>query len=317
VYAADDQGGARLWVWNISAGTAVAGPRLHAIPTDLAFSYATSSGWVSATVPGDRGVSHAVVLSSVDADAGSQALGRGEFVAWLANGGYLTVASTMGLAGCKHELLVRTSRLTTGFTGRSLDTVVCGRLTMLGRDLTRPYVTIERHGTASVYRVNFHTLVPVLHGYRGLSVSLNGDLLVRSSHGPGELLYYYPSGQPAPPVAITRLGRPLIADRVLGWNNDASAVYVLGSIGDVHGVFRITTAPEVEPRAPALVVRTDANDVSASPTPFGDVYVAIDGDVTFFDEGAPQPLTRPPGAPPVQGPILWTSTLPYSRPVAG
>jgi hypothetical protein len=317
VYAADDGGAARLWVWNVAAGTVEPGPSLQAIPTDLSFSYAMSSGWLSATVPGRDGISHAVVLRSLDSTAVPEGLGRGGFVTWLANGGYLTIASTMAAGGCKHHVLVRTSRMSTGFTGRSLDTVVCGRLTTLGRDLTRPYVTIERHGTATVYFVNYHTLVPVLRGYRALSVSLNGDLLVRRPHGPGDLLYDYPSGQHVPPTPIVRLGRPLIEDRVLSWSGDATAVYVLGSIGDVPGVYRITISPEVEPRAPTLIVRTDAEDVSASPTPFGDVYVAIGGDVTFFADGSPQPLTRPPGAPPVQGPLLWTSTLPYSRSGAG
>ena len=315
VYAAQDGQAARLWVWNVAAGTAAPGPALQAIPTDLLFSYAVSSGWVSATVPGRGGVvSRAVVLHSLDAGAVPQSLGRAEFVTWLANGGYLTVATTMAHgSGCEHHLLVRTSKLSTGFTGRSFDAEVCGTPTTLGRDLTRPYVTIEHHHAASVYRVNYRTLVPVLRGYRTLSVSLNGDLLVRSPRGRGDLLYDYPSGDSASPIAITDEGRPLIADRVLGWNGDASAVYVLGSIGRVHGVFRITTAPEVEPHAPVLVLPTDARDVSASPTPFGDVYVSTDGDVTFVDDGAPHPLPRPSDAPPVRGPLLWTSTLPYSK----
>jgi hypothetical protein len=313
VYASDEDGAARLWVWNIAGGTVARGPTLSAIPTDMQFSYAVSSGWLSATVPERHGSSRAVVLHSFEADAAGEVLGRGEFVTWLANGGYLTVASSMPAGGCEHQLFVRTSRLSTGFTGRSFDGVVCGRPTMLGRDLTRPYVTIERRGTASVYRVNYRTLVPVLRGYRALSVSLNGDLLVRRPVGAGELFYDYPSAGAGAPVAITRLGRPLIAERVLGWTTDASAVYVFGSIGDVRGVYRITIAPEVEPRAPTLVVRTDAHAVSASPSPFGDVYVAIDGEVSFFGDGAGHALTRPVGAPPVEGPLLWTSTLPYSR----
>jgi hypothetical protein len=313
VYAARDADAARLWVWNIAAGTAAPGPEVNAIPTDIAFSYAVSSGWISATVPGDDGLSHAVVLHSLDPSAVGQVLGRGDFVTWLSNGGYLTVGSARAVGGCRHHLIVRTSKMSTAFTGRSLNVTVCGRPTMLGRDLTRPYVTVERHGTASVYMANYRSLIPVLHGYRALSVSLNGDLLVRSPEGSGALLYDYPSGGAASPVGITRLGRPLIAERVLGWSNDANAAYVLGSIGRARGVFRITIAPRVEPHAPDLIVRTDAQEVSASPTPFGDVYVATDGEVTFFAGGTPQPLARPTGAPPVEGPMLWTSTLPYSR----
>jgi hypothetical protein len=91
----------------------------------------------------------------------------------------------------------------------------------------------------------------------------------------------------------------------------------LGSIGDVRGIFRIAVSPQVEPRAPALVLRTDAHDVSISTTPAGDVYASADGEVTFVQDGAPHPLVRPIGAPPVTGPLLWISTLPYSPSVRG
>jgi hypothetical protein len=316
VYAAEDDGGPRLWVWNVSAGTATPGPRLRGMPTDLSFSFSRDIGWLSATVPGARGSSRAVVLRTLDPAAVPRPLGSGALVAWQSSGGYVTLANTPAGTRCRRHLAIDTTKITPDLRSKTAYFDVCGRPTMLGRDLTRPYVTMEQHGDAAVYRIGSHGLVPVLRRYRALSVSLNGDLFVQRP-GSRALSYFYPSSQAPPPVPITRGGIPLLADRVLGWTGDGSEVTVLGTLGEIRGVFRITVSPEVEARSPALLLRTDARDVSASATETHDVFISTDGEVTFVEDGVAQPVTRPAGAPPVRGPLLWISTLPYSPSVAG
>jgi hypothetical protein len=316
VYAAEDDGGPRLWVWNVSSGTATPGPRLRAMPSDLSFSFARNVGWVSATLPASHGSSRAVVLRSLDTSETPLPVGRGDLVAWLPSGGFVTLAETPPRTICRRHLAIDTATITTDLVSKTRYLDACGHPTMLGRDLTSPYVTMEHDGAASVYRVGSRRLVPLLRGYRALSVSLNGDLLVQRP-GSSTLLYYYPSSDASPPARIARDGEPLRAERVLGWSGDADEVYVLGSIGDTRGVFAITVSPQVEQRSPTLVARTDARDVSASPTESHDVFVSADGEVTLVEGTGSAPLLRPPGAPPVTGPLLWIPTLPYSPAVAG
>jgi hypothetical protein len=315
VYASPARSGhgsaVRLWVWNLSASTAAAGPLLDRMPSDLEFSYTPTSGAVTATVPETPRRSGAFIVRSLDEDASAERLAIGNLVAWLPSNGYLSIVRTEARGGCHRTLTIDSENIETGIRRPSAATVVCGEATTLGRDLTGPYVTIEHEGRAAIFRSS-GTFVPVLRGYRSLSVSLNGDLLVQRP-GDRRLLYYYPSSEIGRPTPIGRDGRPLEVDRVLAWNGDGSAVSVLGAIGRRRGVYLVTVSPTVEARSPVLLLRTGAADVSASPTPTGDMYVAADGKVWFVDDGVPRRLIRPAGAPPPRSPMLWISTLPYSR----
>ena len=318
VYAAEDDGGSpRLWVWNLSTSTATPGPPLRAMPIDLLFSYTASSGWVNVTTPTPSGLSQGSVLRALDPSAILDPLGRGQLVAWLSSGGYLSVGTSLPAGGCHARVQIVSSNIATDVRKRSLDTDVCGRMTSLGRDLTQPYFTLEHDGRASIYRVTEDGMVPVLRGYRALSVSLNGDLLVERPGSPGSLYYDYPSPTGKRPARIGDPGTPLYARRVLGWSGDATSAYVLGAMGGIRGIYRIAVSPVVEPRSPDLVLATDATDVSVSTTPTGGFYALTDGTVTLVANGSVRPLSRPDGVPTPVGPLLWISTLPYSRSVAG
>jgi hypothetical protein len=318
VYAAeDDAGSPRLWVWNLSTSTASPGPPLRAMPTDLLFSYTASSGWVNVTTPTPSGLLQASVLRTLDPSAILDPLGRGQLVAWLSSGGYLSVGTSAHVGGCHTHVQIESSNIATDVRKRSLDVVVCGRLTSLGRDLTQPYLTLEHDGRATISRVTSDGMVPVLLGYRALSVSLNGDLLVERPGSPGSLYYDYPSPTGKAPARIGDPGTPLHARRVLGWSGDATSAYVLGSMGGVRGIYRIPVSPVVEPRSPELVLATDATDVSVSTKPTGDFYTSTDGTVSLVANGSARALSRPDGVPAPVGPLLWISTLPYSPSVAG
>ena len=318
VYAAeDDAGSPRLWVWNLSTSTATPGPPLRAMPTDLLFSYTASSGWVNVTTPTPSGLSQASVLRALDPSAILDPLGRGQLVAWLSSGGYLSVGTSIPAGGCHARVQIVSSNIATDVRKRSLDVPVCGRMTSLGRDLTQPYFTLEHDGRATVYRVTEDGMGSVLLGYRALSVSLNGDLLVERPRSPGSLYYDYPSPTGKPPVRVGDPGAPLHARRVLGWSSDATSAYVLGTMGGIRGIFRIAVSPVVEPRSPDLVLATDATDVSISTTPTGDFYATTDGTVSLVANGSVRALSRPGGVPAPVGPLLWISTLPYSPSVAG
>jgi hypothetical protein len=317
VYAApDDDGQVHLWTWNLSTATTAMGPPIAAVPTDLLFSYAPTSGWLSLTTPTPSGALRAAVLRTVDPTDTPITIGRGQLVGWLTSGGLVTVVHDEPAGGCRHRIRVVTSSIASDIRKVSLDLERCGSATNVGRNLTLPYLTLEHGGQPSVYAVNAGKLRPVLPGFRALSVSLNGDLLVQPT-GASTVALFYPSSTAPPPQPVGPRRAPMTGVRVLGWDGDASNVYVLGTLHGVRGVYRIAVSPVAEPRTPELILPTDAADVSMSATPAGDVYVQTDGQVTGVRNGQPRPLMLPPGAPAPSGPVLWISTLPYSPPGAG
>jgi hypothetical protein len=308
----------RLWIWNLSASTVTPGPIAPAMPTELHFSYGVNTGWLALTTPTPSGGgAEASVFSNLAPTDQADEIGKGRLVAWLADGAYVSVVDVTALGGCRHHVRVSTWFVASGVHEQPLNRTICGEPTTAGRDLTLPYLTIERGGRSSVFQVNKGRLSSVLRGYRALSVSLNGDLLVQGPRSGDPLALYYPSPLRTAPTPIGRPGALLIPERVLGWDADANHAYVLGTIGGVRGVYRVTVGPRARPRSPALVFPTDATDVSASPTAMGDLYVAADGSVSLIQGGEVRPLPNPEGAPPPTGPLLWISTLPYSPAVAG
>jgi hypothetical protein len=318
VYAADDASGqTRLWVWNLSASTMTTGPAIPAIPTELLFTYAMTSGWVGLTNPTGSGELRASVLHDLEPETRPDTVARGQMIAWLPSEGIVTLVDAPRFGGCHHAVRVVTSDIGSAFRKRSLNQDVCGDPTAVGRSLTVPYLTIERAGRPAVYAVGNDELRPVLRGYRALSVSLNGDLLVQHAGSDRPLAYYYPSTLEPAPTPIGPRWAPLLPERVLGWDGAANNAYVLGSVGGVRGVYRIAVSPRVRPRSPDLILRTLAEDVSVSLTPTGGVYVSAGGTVTFVQESERQVLAAPGGAPTPTGPVLWMSTLPYSPSVAG
>jgi hypothetical protein len=313
VYAAnDDAGTPHLWVWNLTASVVVEGPPIDAVPTELLFSYAIRSGSVAMTMPASAGELQAAALRTLDPGARPSILGSGDLVAWLASGGFVSVLKETPAPGCAERFRIVTSSIDTGIQKRPLDTAVCGSPIELDRDLTSPYLTLERHGTPTVYRVGGGTLVPVLSGYRALSISLNGDLLVRRPNPDATLALYYPSGERSDPTPIGDEGAPLIPERVLGWDGGANNAFVLGRAAGVRGVYEVRLPRRTSLRPPTLLVATDAADVSAAVTPSGPVYVAADGIVRAVQGTTVSFLPVPGDAPAPTGPLLWIATLPYS-----
>jgi hypothetical protein len=318
VYAANDDAGApHLWVWNLTASVVVEGPAMPTVPTELLFSYAIRTGSVAMTIPtsddpASTGRLQAAALRTLDPSARPSILGSGELVAWLASGGFVSVLQESPAQGCANRLRIVTSSIDTGIHKEPLDTAVCGAPVELDRDLTSPYLTLERHGTPTIYRVSDNTLVPILAGYRALSISLNGDLLVRRPAPDAPLALYYPTGERSEPTPIGDMGAPLLPERVLGWDGGANHAYVLGRAAGVRGVYEVRLPRRTPLRPPTLLVATDAADVSAAVTPNGPVYVAADGVIRAVEDASVSFLPVPGGAPAPTGPLLWIATLPYS-----
>jgi hypothetical protein len=299
--------GARLWVWDLATGTAEPGPVLGAMPEELVVSVTLQDTWIGLTTPTRSGGRTASVLRHLGPTDRPIVVARGGFVAWSAAGGYVSTARTRPLAGCRVDLEVRTWFVTIRQEERRFSGPVCGDLVAFGRDRLVPYVALWDRGRLRIAQVGHGSLDTRLRGRTIASVSGDGDLLVEGPVGPLELW-----SQPSAPVRVGAGRTGLVAEDVLAWSPDAGQAYVLGSERGLHGVFRLIVGPELHPQRLDLVTATSAVNVGATTASDGDLYLATDGVIRRWHDGALTDVPVPPGAPAPEGPILWVSALPYS-----
>ncbi|MEP6758264.1 MAG: hypothetical protein ABJB55_03625 [Actinomycetota bacterium] len=307
---AKTDGGVRMWVWNLDANTAVAGPMLDGLPEELVYGYEVHSGWVGITTASDDGMHTASVLHYLGVTDRPVTVARGDRIAWLPGESSVSVVRSTALGGCRRRVSVNTWFVVTRQAVERYAGVLCGTPTAFVRDREGPYLTVDRNGTPRTLRVGAGYVQRILPGRQVLGASVDGDLLVQRPGGGLEL--YYASPAPIRPIAIEADGHALDPIRVLAWNADASQAFVLGSIQGVQGIFRVMVGPRPRPRPPSLVLATNAVDVQATPTADGDLYISTDGAISLVHAGHIEPIPAPAGAPGPLGPVLWVATLAYS-----
>ena len=302
--------GVRLWIWDLATGTAQRGPPLAAMPKELVESVTLQDAWVGLTTRTRRGAQSASVIRQLGPTDRPIVIARGRFVTWTPVGGYVSVARSHPLGGCRYELDVRTWFVTIGQRERRFHGAVCGKPVAFGRDRLVPYVALDGPGSLRIAQVGNDYLATRLRGRTILSISSDGDLLVQAPpSGPLELWF-----QPTRPITVGTGRFGLLPDEVLAWSPDGSQAYVLGTEDGVHGVYRLTVGPRPRPRRPELITATNAINVKATTAANGDLYLVTDGVVRRWHDGVASTVPLPPGAAPPVGPILWVSTLPYSTP---
>ena len=298
----------RLWVWDLAGATASPGPTLDALPDELVYSYGVNTSWVGLTTEHGATSEQASILRFLGPTDRPVRVATGRFVAWAADGAYVSALQETRLGGCRRRITVSTWFVAIRQEERRYRGVICGEATGLGRDQVIPYLTIERGASSTIYVVGTGHLIRGLRDRELLSASSDGSLLLWAP--PGVLML---SGSPRPiPVGGART--PLRPSGVLAWSADASLAYVLGTRDGVTGVYRVIVGPRPRTRSPALVLATAAVDVHAATTADGDLYLSTDGALSLVHDGAVQLVEPPAGAPNPVGPVLWISTLPYSAP---
>ena len=308
ITSAPEGDGARMWVWDLAADTAVPGPLLHRTPEELVYDYELRGGWIGITSSVGDGVS-ASVLRRLGSDDRALPVARGDSVAWEPSTSSVSVLRSRPAGACT-RITVSTWFVSIRTSVERFDGVRCGEPVAFARDRNLPYLTIERDGVPTTMRVGAGYTQPIVPGYRLLSVSADGDLLVQRPGGGLELAYLARTG--TSPVPIGGHGLTLEPIRVLSWSADASQAYVFGTYDNAQGIFRVTVGPQPRPRPPVLLLATNAIDLQASATAGGDLYVATDGALSLVHGDLVEPVSAPPGAPAPVGPVLWVATLPYS-----
>jgi hypothetical protein len=298
-------GGARLWVWDLTAATATSGPTLRRVPERLVESVTIQDSWIGITTRTSSGERTASVVRDLTSRDEPIVVARGRSVGWSASAGYVTVARSRPLGGCRYDLDIFTWFVTFQHGERAFDGRVCGEPVALDRDRLRSYVELRDGSAVRIAQLVDGSLRTRLRGLAMLSVSPDGDLLVQADGAP--IAWWSP---PADPVRVAPARGGLVAERVLAWSADAEEAYVLGSVRGVRGVYQLTAGPALGLR---LVEKTSARYVEATATPDG-VYVVTDGNVRRWVDGTLTAVPLPVGMPTPEGPILWISALPYSPP---
>jgi len=308
ITSAPEGDGARMWIWDLGADTAAPGPLLPRTPEELIYSYEVQAGWIGITSSVGAGVS-ASVLRHLGPDDRPLQVARGDAVAWVPSSSSVSVLRSHPAGACT-RIDVSTWMVSIRTSEERFDGVRCGEPVAFARDRNLPYLTIERGEVPTTMRVGQGYTQPIVPGYRLLSVSADGDLLVQRPGGGLALAYLAPAG--TTPVPIGGHGQTLDPIRVLGWSADASQAFVFGIYDNAQGIFRVTVGPQPRPRPPVLLLATNAIDLQLSATAGGDLYVATDGAVSLVHGDLVEPVSAPPGAPAPVGPVLWVATLPYS-----
>jgi hypothetical protein len=322
LYTAADPGpaGSRLWIWDLVAGSVRQGP-IVANPRELVALSTGGRGWIGVTsgVPGGQ---EASVLRSLDVGAHAAPVLRGQRIAW-SPGDVVNSASVHSPAGPCGRLVVRAYVVAAQTRQRQYEGRACGQLAAFTRSTALPFVALAANGGMTIAMVGGDSMLPVLRDHLLMGASTAGDFLVEpvsclgpapgptASHCSGIQLFFRSPDRP-PPLTIGVPGEGLLAERVLGWTGDATAAYVLGILGGRRGVYKVPVAPIERPLRPELLFAVTNDEAELVETFDGRVIIAQGGSFVVSDDGVVAPLSRPPGAPAPDGPMVWLPTLPYS-----
>ena len=323
VYAVPDgDGWSRLWRWDLATGLVTQGPRVHTA-IELVNASGANVGWVGVTSELADGSLRASVLRSVRPDDRPMSLLSGDIVGWEPRG-TAVVAVRRGLltSGCERRVTIRWAKLvTTTREQRFADPALCGDVLSVGVDDTATYFTLSRSGHVGVFLAGFHRIHLMLPDHALVGISSVGDMLVVPSTSlPGLPLVAVRPGQVSAELANTELffrglgsntltrygvGNDRFAiNRVLAWSPDASAVLVIGRLGDQRGVFELRAGPQDEPRLP-VYLGTSEGAAFAAYFHDGTAIVLTQAGLVTVIGGVVSTLLPPTGAPAPVGPIVW------------
>ena len=313
VYAADDEGAVRLFLWNLETGEVSEGPEVPP-PLELVDAFESAPGTVGLIWSTDTGQRAGVLRHLGARDTWTPAV-EGDLVAW-APGGRFVSAVTVDAAGTGCRVVVQTFEVASAdLVGESSERESCGSLVALVRSRSDPYVTV-RDGEIATTRPLGAPAIPTLNGWVPVGVSPLGSFLILPDRGlPGSgarwLAWFSRGvGSPGEPIAFGVGEAHLSFERLLGWSPGGRGAYILGSYRGARGVYLVAVDSGDSGRPPVQVAPVDEPfDVRVTETAAGTAIVAIDDGFYRVSDLELVPLPLPVGAPAPAGPILWLSTV--------
>lgn len=319
VFAAGGTAGrSQLWIWDLRTGALRRGPTVRA-PLTLVNAYAAEpqGGWIGVVSEGEEGQTAGLLRNFAVNDVPAPVL-EGTLVSW-APGGDRVVAATKEGDGCS-PLRVETLTFAVGAARLRMDRPECAALSAVGLDGLYPHVGLRDDIEAWIARVAGGVAEPWARSVRLVAVAPNGGALVTRScvgiaaaSGACYGLAYADPAIPGfhgiVPYRDEDVGS-LVFERFLGWSIDGRTGFVLGTFGEVRGVYAVEPIRE-GPRPPRLILPSLAAEVHLTESfgvQGGDLFVARDGALLAIrPDGEQVPLALPAGIPAPDGPIVWVA----------
>lgn len=310
----------RIWIWDLATGAIDRGPAVDA-PIELVDSYFADpeGGWVGVISQDDEQQVAGLLRNFAETDVPTP-LVRGDLVTWSTGGGRVAAASKPG--GACSALRVEELRLQTGAPNGLFDGTVCGRLEAIAITGLDVHAGFADEDDQWVSRIDSEGPQRWLDGAALVSVTdFGGALVVPSCDVPdappgtcGGLAYAHPSFDRA--NRFLTFGEPgdgvLEPERFLGWSRDGRTGYLVGTVGDVRGIYAIAPTRE-EPGSPSLILETVASEVYLTESTGAggrNLFVWLDGALVMVRaSGGQVPLTLPDDVPAPGGPILWLPSV--------
>ena len=322
-------GMARVWRWNLLTDQVARGPLIRK-PVALVNIRSAGYGWLGITSDEGSGERGASLLDSLDADAATESIGRGDIVTWTRQG-------SMVLLVDRGPLLDRCRRVVdvtaVNVEQRSRETImhgtICGDVLSVGRTSLGYLLTMLGEDGVDVVGAGYEDSGVLLRDHGVIDVSPGGQMLVTpateflpepSSERPddaplrvsGSASRYRLFG--GPPVDLLADAAPLRIDRVLAYRDGGTRALVIGSQGlDGPALWEVPLGiAGGAPSIPRYIVGVRGFTAAAYAND-GTAFVIADGRLWHLREHRLTALRVPEGAPTPAGPLAWIVQEPVTE----
>ena len=320
------EGMARVWRWNLVTDQVTKGP-LIAEPVAFVNVRSTGYGWLGITSKGGGG-REASLLDSLDPDAATEWVGRGDIVTWTRRGDMVLLVERGPVRGrCRRS--VEVTAVEVGGSGREtvLDDAICGDVLSVGRTSLGYVLTLLRRDGADVVGAGYEDAGVLLRDHGVIDVSPGGQMLVTpaseflsaassaagsSDGGPddpplrvsGDAWSYRLFG--GPPVDLLADAAPLRIERVLAYTAAGTRALVIGTQGPDRAALWEVAIGMVgsEPAIPRYVGPVRGFTAAAYAND-GTAFILTDARLWHFQDQRLTALEVPDGAPAPAGPLAW------------
>lgn len=315
-------GMARLWRWDLLTDRVSKGPLIRE-PLALVNVQSPTYGWLGITSDLGGGEREAAFLDSLDPDAATESIGRGDIVTWTRRGGTVLVVERGGVFDrCRR--LVDVSAVNVGQPGREtvLHDTICGDVLSAGRTSLGYFLTILRTDGVDVVGVGYQDAGVLLEDHGVIDVSPGGQMLVTpgseflpelsSDEDPddtplrisGVASRYRLFG--GPPVDLLADSAPFRIERVLAYGDGGSRALVIGNQGrDRAALWELPLSiAGTAPAIPRYIVGVRGFTAAAYAND-GTAFVITDGRIWHLRNYRLTALPVPEGAPRPAGPLAW------------
>jgi hypothetical protein len=323
-------GMARVWRWNLLSDEVVKGPLIRE-PVALVNIRSAGYGWLGVTSDGGSGVRVASLLDSLEADAATEPIGRGDIVTWTRQGGTVLLVERGPVLGrCRR--VVDVTAVNVELRGREtvLHDTICGDVLSVGRTSLGYFLTIVGEDGVNVVGAGYEDAGVLLRDHGVIDVSPGGHMLVTpaaeflpepSSEAQPDESPLRVSGMAAryrlfggPPVDLLADAAPLRIERVLAYADAGTRALVIGSQGpDADALWEVPIGiAGTVPSIPRYIVGVHGFTAAAYAGD-GTAFVFTDGRLWHLRDHRLAALDIPEGAPSPAGPLAWIAREPMTE----